>query len=122
MRRGSPVRAGAMRDRVELQRKTSQTGYVKEGAAWTTVDTVAARITPVAARSGEIEIGGTVRQRTRYNIRVRAGSEIAGIDPSWRVVDTRSGQTYAIIDVQNPDERDRVLLLVCHKGTPAEAA
>ena len=110
------LRAGRLRHRLRLQKKTesrSSTGAVT--AIWTTDSTVWGSIEPLSGREF-IAAGGTQNEAdVRIIIRYHAT-----ITDDWRV--WNDSKAYTILAVVNEDERDRMMELRCSQGVAEQLA
>ena len=106
------MRAGEMRQRITLQRKTVTRGAMGgEVTTWVTQATVWAEARPA---SGNELIAGEQRQAvTVTEFRMRYDSAVIP-KPEWRVLWGPS--TYEIVSVLNMDGRNREMRLQCREG------
>ena len=75
---------------------------------------VPAKIMPM--RGGETVLAQRLAGTAMYEITVGNDSGLAGLLPSDRVVDARSGEIYNIRVHVNPDMRGRFIALTCERG------
>lgn len=104
------MRAGQLRDRLVLQKKTearTNTGDVT--ITWTTDSTVWGQVQPVTGR--EYVASGGVQNEVTHRIYIR---HHATVDDSWRAVN--DGKVYSIKAVLNENNRDRMITLMCTQG------
>lgn len=106
------MRAGSMRQRISLQRKTVTRGAMGgEVLTWVTQTTTWAEARPL---SGDELVAGEQRQSTTTTeFRIRYDSAVVP-KPEWRVLWGPS--VYEIISVINVDGRNRELRLQCREG------
>jgi SPP1 family predicted phage head-tail adaptor len=105
------MRSGYLRHRATIQQKSvtrSATGA--EVVTWSTVATVWAAINPM--RGAEYVDAAQLRDQVDAKITMRYRS---GIIPAMRV--TEGGNTWDIISVVNPGQRDALLELMCKAVT-----
>ncbi len=106
------MRAGAMRQRISLQKKTASRGAMGgEVISWVTQTTTWADARPLSGAESvsaeQYQSSTTVEFRIRYD-------SAAVPKPEWRVL--WGPNTYEIIAVINVDGRNRELRLQCREG------
>lgn len=104
------IRAGRLRHRLTLQRKTeSRTSNGDITIAWVTDSTVWGAIEPLSGKelvaASQTQNEATVRIVIRYH---------ATINDTWRVVN--DGKAYSILSLINDSERDHMMVLTCSQG------
>jgi SPP1 family predicted phage head-tail adaptor len=105
--------SGPLRHSVTLQSKThAQSSTGATTVTWTDEATVFASISPISGR--EFFKADAVQSDVRVRVVLRYGSEIAGIDTSWRV--KPGAVKYDIKSVVNHRERNHMLTLMCAEG------
>ncbi len=110
-----PKGAGALRERVTFMRLDEipddyggvTTGYVD-------VFPDAARLQPKLG--SETVMAGRLQGVQPYLLTVRSSSSTRQVTPAWRVRNDRSGRTYNIKTVVNPDERNAMLEMLVVEG------
>lgn len=111
--------AGALRERVRFERKVQATSAYDDGdgggEGWSELVTVAADITPV---KGDEEVIGERRIALKlYTIKVRQSGAILAVTEADRIVDTRNGgRVFNIRQMDNPDKRDKYILITAETG------
>lgn len=113
---GATMRAGRLAERVRFERRAStDDGFGNHEGAWETlVSAVAAEIRPVSGK--EEVLAERLSGVTAFEIRVRASTDTLGVDVGDRAVNQRSGATFNIRSITNPDQRGRELLMTCTEG------
>lgn len=107
------MQAGKLRHRVTLQSPAGSRDAVGERTTtWTSVHTCWASVEPVTSR--EAFIAAQAREELTHRVTVRASSEIASLDTSWRVL--FGSRVLVIIGVRNIDERGHTLEITCSEG------
>ncbi len=107
---------GTMREVVSFQREYQ----VSDGAGgsssnWAnTITDIQARVTPV--RGTEQIIAAGLQATFWYQIWVRSTSETRTIQESDRCINPNTGMYFDIVSIQNPDEKNRFLLMLCERG------
>ena len=107
-----------MRERVAFQARTKASdGAGNTVGAWNTaapICTVSARLRPI---NGREEVMAQKLQGTlNFELLVRYSSQTAAVTPSCRAVNARTGETYDIRTIQNPDERNAWLSMIVTGG------
>ncbi len=108
-----PLRAGMLRQQVQLQQRSGIAGggFNDPQPTWTAVATVWALVQ--AMIGDDIHVGPAVTGKRKVRVRMRY---YAGFDTSWRIVyGTRIFTPAAVID---PDERHVQMDVLCWEGTP----
>jgi SPP1 family predicted phage head-tail adaptor len=111
------LRAGKLRHRLTLQRKTetrTSTGDVVN--AWVTDSTVWGAIEPIIGNREYLAASQT-QNEIMVMIMIRYH---ATIEPSWRVVN--DGKAYSIQGIQNEYERNRMMVLMCSQGIAEQSS
>jgi len=104
------MRSGRLRHRCVLQSKVETRGSAGGvSTTWATEATVWGGIEPLSAREF-LSIDQT-QNETRVRIVLRYYS---GLDETWRVVN--GGRAYAITEILNESDRNRMLTLMCSQG------
>jgi SPP1 family predicted phage head-tail adaptor len=102
---------GSLRHRVTLQTPTSAAdgdgGYTD---TWATLVTVWASVVPATARDLERAVAGTVQSSATHLVTIRY---LAGVTTKTRVL--FGTRTLQVTGVQNPEERNISLVLVCQE-------
>ena len=113
--------AQPMRERIVLERRESaqNIGGVVRSTSWSPLaGPMAARLQPL--RGGEKVLAGRLAGVQSYVVTVRSTPELravcAGLRASDRARNTLTGELYNIRSVQNPDERNAYLALMCETG------
>lgn len=111
--------AGRLRERVRFERKAAASSVYDDGdgghEGWAELATVAADITPV--KGGEEVIGERRLAINTYTIKVRQSAAILSVTEADRIVDTRnSGRVFNIRQMDNPDKRDKYILITADTG------
>jgi SPP1 family predicted phage head-tail adaptor len=104
------IRAGRLRHRLTLQRKTetrTSTGDVT--IAWVTDSTVWGAIEPLSGK--EYIAASQTQNEAEVKILIRYHATIAD---TWRVVN--DGKAYSIHAILNADERNNAMTLMCSQG------
>lgn len=105
------MRAGSLRHRVTLQ--TPATAADGDGGytdTWTALATVWASVVPATAHDLERAVAGTVQSSATHLVTIRY---LAGVTTKTRVL--FGTRTLQVTGVQNPDERNISLVLVCQE-------
>ena len=115
------MNAGALRERVRFERKAGAQGIYDDGDAggdaWSEIVTVAADITPLASGKGEQVVGERLLALKQYTIKVRQSRAILGVTEADRIVDTRNGgRIFNIRQLDNPDKRDKFIMITAETG------
>lgn len=106
---------GRMRERVRFERRqTSSDGYGNTVDSWNAITTVAARIRPMSR--GETVLASKLQGTRTTEIIVRSSSLTRGLTPDDRAVDTRSNDIWNIRAIENRDEHEEYLTIVCETG------
>ncbi len=87
--------------------------------SWTTLaGPMAARLQPL--RGGEKVLAGRLAGTQAYLITIRSTEMLrrvcSGLNPQARARNARTGETYNIRSIQNPDERNANLVLMAESG------
>jgi SPP1 family predicted phage head-tail adaptor len=107
------MRAGKLRHRVTLQRKTSTRDAAGQHIEpWTDLGTVRASIEPLSGI--ERLDGGAEYAESTVRVRMRHSSLTGSLTPADRL--SYGGQVYDIQNVANLWERDRELVLMCSRA------
>lgn len=110
--------AGAMRDRVRLERRTTVSdGYGNSRGEWSSAFERAAEIRPL--KGGEGVIGARLEGTQPAMVRVRFDSQTSEIKPDWRLVEVRSGTVYAIKTAADMERRREFVTMMCVAGDTA---
>ena len=109
---------GTLRERVRFERQepAAADGFGNHtSGGWTPILTqVAARIMPV--RGVETIINSGLQATATTTIWVRGSAAAVGVVQSDRIVNERTGTTYNIRYIDNPDERGRFLRFIAETG------
>jgi SPP1 family predicted phage head-tail adaptor len=104
------MRAGKLRNRIELQRVTRGKNRLGESIDdWKTFSIVYASIDPIAG--SEPFIGGQTRADVTHKVTVRW---VAGLTAKDRI--KYGSRIFDIDAVLNPEERNEELTLLCHEA------
>lgn len=121
------MRAGAMRDRVAIQKRAAPASkYVKNAPAWTYVVTGrAATIKPMGGN--ETVIANRLQGEENYSIMLRTESALDEISAAWRVVEldetispAQIVKVYDIRHVARPGRLRDMIVLTCVAGRTDE--
>ena len=105
------MRSGHLRHRATIQQQSvTRSDSGQENVTWSDVDTVWASINPMRGR--EYVDAAQLRDQIDAKITIRYRS---GIIPAMRI--TEGGNTWDIISVVNPGQRDIRLELMCRAVT-----
>ena len=109
------MRAGMLRDRVAFQRlDTTPDAYGNpSGGTFTTFLTVAGQLIPERGR--ERVDAGRLESAAGATLEVRSSSDTRGVTPADRVL-INGTTVYNIREIDNPDRRNRRLVMVLEKG------
>lgn len=109
------MRAGTLRERVTLQKRSVQAndGYGNTLSDFADQFSVDARIAPL--KGGETVLAARLTGTQPVVVTVRRSSSTVLIDTDWRLVDARAGTIYNIRAV-TPDEKKRHIDLLCEAG------
>ena len=106
------MRAGILRHRVDLQTNTpTRDAFGAEVAAWSTVATVWAAVSPVSGREFIEAKARAVDVTTRITIRYRP--DVLPSPTNWRVL--FGARVFDIDSVINRDERGMTIDLMCRE-------
>lgn len=115
------ARRPMLRETVRIERRAAvDDGYgnVISGGWSSTASPIYAEIKPMRGR--EEVLAGKLSGTMPFEITLRWRSDLAeGVDrltTADRVVNVRTGETYNIRSIENPDMRNRWLLLTCEAG------
>jgi SPP1 family predicted phage head-tail adaptor len=110
--------AGDLRESILIQTETkAPDGRGGSTSTWSQkIAAMPARITPMM-RGGETVIAAALTSVATYEIWVRCNSDTDTIAPADRVVNARTGLTYNIRLISNPDEHRRFYCILCQTGT-----
>lgn len=110
--------AGRMRERVAFERRTdTDDGYGNKVGAWAVLTGLAsypARVSPL--RGGEDVTASKLEANGLVEIKVRSCIAMRAVKATDRVRDTRTQQIYNIRYIENKDERDKYITLMCEYG------
>lgn len=111
-----PTAAGQRRASIRFERRAS----VSDGAG-NTVGAWAALCGPYAARLRPIVGGESVLQQRLaglqpFEVSLLACAALRAVTAQDRAVDARTGDVLDIVDIRNPDERGRELVMLVKKG------
>lgn len=110
--------AGSLSERVHLQSVVeSSDGYGGVISGWATQFTEPARLMPL--RGGEGVMAGRLQGTQPYVCTVRSSARMRNVTTAWQVVNARTGATYNITAVTNPDERNQYVDLLIVQGEPS---
>lgn len=108
--------AGSLSERITFQNR----GEVDDGygnpvtGAWADQFMEPARLAP---RTGsESVIAARLTGVQPFTLTVRSSSRTRDVTPAWRAVNTRTGKTYNIKAIANPDERNAYLDMLVVEG------
>jgi len=105
------VRAGRLRHRVALERRTTGTdAFGSVVQSWDRYATVWADVAPLSGR--EMLADGQVRSDVSHRVRIR---HLDGVAETDRIV--HRGRTLEVVAVMNMDERDRTLEVLAMERT-----
>ena len=113
------MRAGSLRQRLQLQSVSGQTDDGiggKVGGTWTTVATVWGQVDPMTGTEQLQALQVTASIAHQITIRYRGS-----VTPKMRLVRPLGGQVYEIRGVMNVDLRNRQLELLCTEAQTAGA-
>lgn len=100
--------AGALSERVTfLEQVAGDDGYGGVVVGWQERFTEPARLMPL--RGGETVMAGRLQGTQPFVCTVRSSTRTRAVTPAWRAVNARTGATYNIKAVTNPDERNAYL-------------
>jgi len=103
------MRAGALRNRIQIQAATASTGdYGEEIKTWATLISAWAEISPLMGR--EYVESAQVQAAISHRIRLRYRSDV-DLYPTQRVV--AGSKIYDIVSVQEVETRHREWVLMC---------
>lgn len=106
------MRSGDLRHRIEIQAPgTTQNDYGEILPAWSHFASVWAAIEPISGR--EYFAAQQMQAEVSHRIRIRY---ISGVVPTMRIL--HGLRVFSIESVQNRDERDRELVLLCAERNP----
>jgi SPP1 family predicted phage head-tail adaptor len=107
------MRAGELRHLITLQTPSTATPDGDGGFTntWADLATVWASIVPATARDLERVVAGTVQSSATHLVTIRY---LAGVTTKTRVV--FGSRLFSVTGVQNPDERNISLVLVCQES------
>lgn len=115
--------AGKLRSRLHFQRRTLEDdGYGSGGYTgdFATVFTDAAEIIP--RMGSEAVLGARLQGLQPVTIRVRSHVATRGLDATWRAVNARTGEVYAITSPPiNVDQKNEYIDMLATIGTQAAA-
>jgi head-tail adaptor len=110
---------GAMRDRVRLEARTA----VDDGYGNTVSGPFASQFERAAeirpSRGGEGVLAARMEGTQPATVRVRYDAATMAIQPSWRLVDVRSGTVYAIKTAADMERRKKWITMLCVAGETA---
>lgn len=108
--------AGRLIERVSFQRRDDlDDGAGNTVGAWTPVFERSAQF---VMRPGSEEFtAARLEGRQPVTIIVRFDSQTSAVDGSWRIVDVRSGKTYAVRSGEDMDRRRQWMSFVCEGGS-----
>ena len=109
------IGAGSRSERVTFQRREEvDDGLGNTDGAWVDQFDEAARLQP---RTGsEPVIAARLTKIQPYTLTVRSSLRTRQITPAWRAVNARSGASYNIKAITNPDERNADLEMLVVEG------
>ncbi|WP_144223611.1 phage head closure protein [Mesorhizobium amorphae] len=100
-----PTSSNSLRERVAFD----QRGRASDGGGGTTTtwqEKFSRRAAYVHRNTGEVVMADRLQKKRTLLIRVRADSQTRAITNDWRARDTKTGQTYNILDATpTPDRR-----------------
>ncbi|PWK65868.1 head-tail adaptor protein [Aminobacter sp. AP02] len=111
--------AGSLSERVTFQRKDAiDDGYGNPVTGpWQDIFTEPARLQP--RLGSEPVIAARLTGIQPFTLTVRSSTRTREVTPAWRIVNARSGATYNIKAITNPDERNVWLDLLVVEGEPS---
>lgn len=110
------IATGSMREKVRIER-LSQVGDGMGGftSNWQSIAAnLSARIVPLGGTERLIAEG--LQATGMFTIVIRYSTDVASVTGADRLVNERTGVTYNIRNVSNPDERHRFIQIVCETG------
>lgn len=111
------MQGGQLRHRVTLQAPAGARNALGErDTTWTTVATVWAAITPLSTR--DLIAAAATQNETTQRVLIRAGSHIAALDSSWRVL--FGARVLVITGIRRIDEIAEQIELQCSEGLRTE--
>ncbi len=111
--------AGSLSERVTFERRDAiPDGYGNEiSGPFQPIFTEPARLQP---RTGsEPVIAARLTGVQPYTLTVRSSTRTREVTPAWRAKNARTGATYNIKAITNPDERGRYIEMLVVEGEPS---
>ena len=109
---------GTLRERVAFQRRAGGSdgagNTVAAFDAAAPICTVSARLRPINGR--EEVLAQKLQGTLSFELIVRYCAATSSVTPSCRAVNARTGDTYDIRTIQNPDERKQYLSMIVTRG------
>lgn len=110
--------AGSRSERVTFQKREEvDDGYGGSYGAWVDQFDEPARLQP--RLGSEPVIASRLQGIQPFTLTVRSSTRTREVTPAWRVVNARSGATYNIKAITNPDERNSDLEMLVVEGEPS---
>lgn len=111
--------AGSLSERVTFQKREEvDDGYGNPVSGdWQDVFTEPARMQP--RLGSEPVIAARLTGIQPFTLTVRSSTRARAVTPAWQVVNARSGTTYNIKAIANPDERNQWLEMLVVEGEPS---
>lgn len=109
--------AGSLSERVRFsKREEVDDGFGNVQGAWVDQFTEPARLQP--RLGSEPVIAARLTGIQPFTLTVRSSTRTREVTSAWRVVNARSGATYNIKAITNPDERNQWLDMLIIQGEP----
>lgn len=109
--------AGELRERIRFERrvKAGDDGYGNVTYEWQAI--TAAQPANLSPQSGDEPVtADLLRAQQTFTVTVRYSKQTACVMTNDRAVNVRSGDTYDLIAIANPDERRRFITMTAVRG------